>query len=74
MTIFFSSHNITFANFLFFHSSCDKLTNNLIESMLELEPPNYEQDDISLVFEKNNFLSARGRRVGEIIAEKFDSE
>lgn len=42
--------------------------------MLQLEPTNYAQDDISLVFEKNNFLSSCDRRVGEIIADNFHSE
>lgn len=42
-------------------------------SMLELDPTKYEQTHDSAIYEKMQFLSTCGRRVGEVIAKNFQS-
>ncbi|XP_055301552.1 uncharacterized protein LOC129568057 isoform X2 [Sitodiplosis mosellana] len=52
----------------------DIVTTNMIESMFKLQPLHYEQSDESIVYEKIQFLSSCGRRVGKIIGKHFEPE
>lgn len=59
---------------IFFLLSDDQVTRNMTASMLELDPSNYKQADDSVIFEKIQFLSSCGRRIGEIIVRNFQSQ